>query len=235
MQVLILDADPSIDQSVLQYLLARSYEITITRTPDEALDLIHRTQFDCILLDVSTTAECLGLVEIRQLVRTSAVGFMAAVPVESLVAEAIAEGSIEFQSWPVLSENLERLPQPILVAGTNSPTTLFRAARDKELRISNARTLQFAMNLMVDGWCQVVWLHAEIPGRAQPDKAAILHNVGTKQLAILASGLSGSTPGITCSSKPEKATEFIALLRHIAGNQPAHCGVAEVRERRGNG
>jgi len=234
MQVLIFDADPSIDQSVLRYLHARNYEITITRTPAEALDLIHRTEFDCILLDVSTAAECLGLLEIRQLVRTSAVGFMTTMPIESLVAEVVAEGSIEFQSFPVLLENLEHLDQPTLLAGTNLPAALFRSARDKGLRISIARTLQFAMNLLVDGWCQVVWLYAEIPGRAESDKGAIVHHVGAKQLAILASGLSDSTPGITCRRKPEKAAEFMALLQDIAGNQPAPCGLTEVRGRHHN-
>ena len=56
MQVLIFDADPTIDQSILQYLHLRNYDVTIVRTAGEALDLIHRTEFDCILLDVSSTA-----------------------------------------------------------------------------------------------------------------------------------------------------------------------------------
>jgi CheY-like chemotaxis protein len=231
MQVLIFDADPSIDQSILQYLHLRNYDVTIARTAREALDLIHRTEFDCILLDVSTNAEYFGLVEIRQLMRTSAVGFMTSMPVESLVAEAVAEGSIQFQSLPDLIESLEHLPQPIMLAGAHLPTSLFRAARDKELRIATARTLQFAMNLLVDGWCQVIWLHAEIPGQAPADKGAVIHQVGAKQLAIVASVLSGSTPGITCVRKPRKAAEFTSLLQDIAGEQPAHCGLAEVRGR----
>src|SRR5213594_1564767 len=149
MQVLIFDADPSIDQSILQYLHLRNYDVTMVRTAGEALDLIHRAEFDCILLDVSTTAEYFGLVEIRQLMRTSAVGFMTPMQVESLVAEAVAEGSIQFQSLPDLIENLEHLPQPIMLAGANLPTSFFRTARDKGLRISTARTLRFAMNLLV--------------------------------------------------------------------------------------
>jgi CheY-like chemotaxis protein len=234
MQVLVFDADPSIDQSVLRYLHARSYEITITRNPSEALDLVHRTEFDCILLDVATAADSLGLLEIRQLVRASAVAFMTTMPVEALVAEALVEGSMEFQSFPVLINNLEHLDQPTMLAGANLPATLFMAARDKGLRISNARTLQFAMNLLVDGWCQIVWLYAEIPGLAESDQGAIVRQFGAKQLAILASGLSDSTPGITCRRKPEKATEFIALLQHIAGNQAARCGLTEVRGRHHN-
>ena len=231
MQVVIFDAFPSIDQSILQHLHLRNYDVTIVRTAGEALDLIHRTEFDCILLDVSTTAEYFGLVEIRQLMRTSAVGFMTPLQAELLVAEAVAEGSIQFQSLPDLIENVEHLPQPTMLAGPHLPTSLFRAARDKGLRISTARTLQFAMNLLVDGWCQIIWLYAEIPGRAQLDKGAVIHQIGAKQLAILASVLSGSTPGITCGRKPEKAAEFISLLQHIGGNQAALCGLAEVRGR----
>ena len=226
MQVLIFDADP-VDRSMHLYLNARGYEITITRTPEETLDLIHRTQFDCVLLDVSTTAACLGLPEIRQIVRTSAVEFMIATPIESLVADSVAEGSIEFQPIRVLAENLKHFNQPVLFVGTVLPPSLYRVAKDKGLRFSAARTLQFAMNLLVDGWCEIVWLHAEIPGHARPDKAAIIHQVGPRELAILASGLSGSTPGIMCGRKPQKAVEFIALLQRIAGNQPAHCGLAE--------
>ena len=231
MQVLIFDADSTIDQSILQYLHLRNYDVTIVRTAGEALDLIHRTEFDCILLDVSSTAEYFGLVEIRQLIRTSAVGFMTPLPVESLVAEAVEEESIQFQSLLDLIENLEHLPQPILLAGAHLSTSFFRAARDKGLRISTARTLQFAMNLLVDGWCQIIWLYAEIPGRAQSGKEVVVHEVGAKQLAILASVLSGSTPGITCGKKPQKGADFIALLQDIAGAQPAHCGLAEVRSR----
>jgi CheY-like chemotaxis protein len=229
MQVLIFDADPSIDQSMLQYFHLRNYDVTVVRTAGEALDLIHRSEFDCILLDVSTTAEYFGLVEIRQFMRTSAVGFMTAMQVESLVAEAVAEGSIRFQSLQDLIENLEYLPQPIMLAGAHLPISFFRAARDKGLRISTARTLQFAMNLLVDGWCQIIWLHAEIAGRALPDKGVVIQQVGAKQLAILASVLSGSTPSITCGRKPVKAEEFISLFQRIVGIQPAHCGLAEVR------
>ena len=229
MQVLIFDDDPSIDDSALRYLLARSYEVTITGTPDKALDLIHHTVFDCILLDVSTSAKCLRLLEIRQLVRASAVAFMCTMPIESLVAEAIAEGSIECQAFPLLIDRLEQFDQPTMLAGANLPAELLQSARNKSLRICTARTLQFAMNLLVDGWCQIVWLDAEIPGHSHPGKGAIVHKVETKQLAILASAVSDSTPAITCRPKPEKAAELVALLQHIAGNQPAPCGLAEVR------
>jgi CheY-like chemotaxis protein len=226
MQVLIFDGDSALDRSIDLYLTARGYEITVARTPKEALDLIHRFEFDCILVDVSTTA-CLGLLEIRQIVKTSAVEFMITTPIESLVADAVAEGSIEFQSIRALTEHLKRIDQHIMLAGAVLAPSLYRVAKDRGLRFSAAGTLQFAMNLLVDGWCEVVWLHTKIPGHARSDKAAIVHHVGSRELAILASGLSGSTPGITCGRKPQKADEFISLLERIAGNQPAHCGLAE--------
>jgi hypothetical protein len=169
----------------------------------------------------------LGLLEIRQIVRTAAVQFMTKAPTESLVADAIKEGSIEIQSIRGLAENLKHLNQPLMLAGTILPPSLYRAAKERGIRVSAARTLHFAMNLLVDGWCDIVWLHAEVPGQTRSDKAAIVHHVGSRELAILASGLPGSTPGITCGRKPQKAVEFIALLQRIAGNQPAHCGLAE--------
>jgi hypothetical protein len=84
---------------------------------------------------------------------------------------------------------------------------------------------------LVDGWCPIIWLYAEIPGPAQPDKAAVVHQVGAKQLAILASVLSGSTPGVTCGKNRRKRRSSYPLLQLIAGNQPARCGLAEVRGR----
>jgi hypothetical protein len=139
--------------------------VVVTRTPREALEQLHENEFDSILLDVSTSAECLGLFEIRNFMRTSAVTFLSTEPIESLVTETENEGSIEFQSVPALIEKLEYFPQPVMFVGKDLPLALRESARKKELHISSAKTLQFATNLMVDGWCQIIWLHAEIPGR----------------------------------------------------------------------
>jgi CheY-like chemotaxis protein len=228
MQVLILDAHPSIEPSALPYLSARNYDITLAGTPGEAFDRIHRTEFDLVLLDVSTTAECMGLLEIRQFVTTSAVGFMTTMPVEALVAEAVAKGRIEFQSFPDLIEHLRQRDQPTMVAVTSFPGRLLVSAKEKGLRVSSARTLQFAMNLLADGWCQIVLLHAEIPGWLQPGKGAIVYHVGSKELAILAAGLSDPSAGIMCRRKPERVSELLAFLQHIAVNQAARCGLAEI-------
>src|SRR5678815_28203 len=98
MRVLILDATALIDQSALQFLRERGFDVVATRTPREALEQLHENEFDSILLDVSTSAECLGLFEMRDFIRTSAVTFLTTKPIESMVMESENEGSIEFQS-----------------------------------------------------------------------------------------------------------------------------------------
>jgi hypothetical protein len=82
---------------------------------------------------------------------------------------------------------------------------------------------------MVDGWCQIIWLHAEIPGRAHPDTAAVVHQIGSKLLAILSSALPDAAPGITCSPKPTTAREFVALLRQVRDDRVAPCGYSGIR------
>jgi CheY-like chemotaxis protein len=229
MQVLVFDAAASIDDSVLKFLHARGYDVSVTFNPRDAVERLRQTEFDCILLDVTTAAKCLKLLEMRKLVRTSAVVFMTTEPIDVLVAEAEDEGSIEFQSLPVLIENLEHLPQPVMLVGPDLCPALLEAAKEKQLRVSSARTLQFVMNLMVDGWCQIVWLHTEIPGRAQDGKVAIVHQISAKSAAILASTLPDTAPGISCSTKPTTAVEYVTLLRRVADDRLAPCGRSEMR------
>jgi CheY-like chemotaxis protein len=231
MRVLILDATPLIDQSALQFLRERGFDVVVTRSPREALEQLHENEFDSILLDVSTSAECLGLLEIRDFMRRSAVTFLTREPIESMVMETENEGSIEFQSVPALIEKLEYFRQPVMFVGKNLPLLLRESASKKNLHISSARTLQFATNLMVDGWCQIVWLHAEIPGRPHPDKAGVVHKIGSRLLAVLASALSVAAPGITCSPRPTTARELVALLRQVSDDRLAPCGRSAIRTR----
>jgi hypothetical protein len=231
MRVLILDATPLVDQSALQFLRARGFDVVVTRTPSEALEQMHENEFDSILLDVSTSAECLGLFEMRDFMRTSAVTFLTTKPIESMVMETENEGGIEFQSLPALIEKLEYFRQPVMFVGRELPLLLRESARKKNLHITSARTLQFATNLMVDGWCQIVWLHAEIPGRSHPDKGVVVHKIGSRLLAILASALADAAPGITCSPRPTTAREFVALLRQVGDDRLAPCGRSTIRTR----
>jgi len=46
MRVLILDAASSIDQSALQFLQARGFDVVVARTPREALEQLRQTEFD---------------------------------------------------------------------------------------------------------------------------------------------------------------------------------------------
>jgi CheY-like chemotaxis protein len=230
MPILILDAPRSMDPAVLRTLFSRGYQVTMTETASEALELIHQAQFDCILIDIATSAsgDYGGLAEIRQYVRTSAVGLMTAAPVESLIREAFAEGSIERISVAVLSATIEHLSQqPVLLVGARLHPDLIQAIRSKGLLFSNGTTLQFALNLLVDGWCQIVLLAAAIAGITEPDELVIFHEVKAKQLAILAAALPDTLSAIICIKKPQKAGDYIALFEQIARNRTSHRGLAQ--------
>ena len=79
-------------------------------------------------------------------------------------------------------------------------------------------TLQFVMNLLVDGWCQIVLLTADIAGITEPDELAIFHQVKAKQLAILATALPRTPFAIICIRKPRKAGDYIVLFEQISEN-----------------
>jgi CheY-like chemotaxis protein len=221
MSILIIDAPRSMDQAVLPTLFARGYVVTTTETASEALELIHQAEFDCILIDIATSAgaDYRGLAEIRQFVRTAPVVLMTAVPVESMIREALVEGSIEPLSVRVLSAKIENLSQPALLVGTRLQPDLIEAIRGKGLLFSCGTTLQFAMNLLVDGWCQIVLLTADIAGITKSGELAIFHQVKAKQLAILASALPTTPSGIMCIEKPKIVHDYIALFEQIAAHR----------------
>jgi hypothetical protein len=82
------------------------------------------------------------------------------------------------------------------------------------------------MNLLVDGWCQIVGF-TEIPGQPQPDKGAVVHQVGAKQeLAIWPPFCRAQRRESRAAENPRKRRSYIRV-QHIAGNQPAHCGLAK--------
>jgi len=229
MQVLILDDASSMDARILRFLEVRGYEVTIVKTPNAAAEQIRQAEFDGVVLEVSTCGECLGLLEMRQLVRTSSVAFVTKLPVVAIAAVAEAEGSMEFQTLPNLIENLEHLPQPALLAGGEIPTALLEVCKKKALNVSIARTLQFSMNLMADGWCQIVWLELDTPARASASEVMVVHRIGAPTLAILASAIPATSPGISCSMKPATEREWLTLLRHMDGNRVAPCGRSDFR------
>jgi len=229
MPILIIDAPRSIDQAVLRTLFSRGYKVTTTETASEAMELTHQAEFDCILIDIATPAsgDYPGLAEIRQFVRRSVVALMTAIPVESLIREALAERSIEPLSGAVLSTKIEHLSQPALIVGARLHPDLIQAIRSKGLLFSRGTTLQFAMNLLVDGWCQIVLLAADVAGIAEPDELAVFHQVKAKELAILASALPDKPSAIICIKKPQKAGDYIALFEQIAGNRTGPCGLGQ--------
>jgi CheY-like chemotaxis protein len=227
--ILIIDAPRSMDQADLWALFLRGYRVTTTETAREALELIHQAEFDCILINVAASAsgDYGGLTEIRQFVRSAPVALMTAAPLESLIREALEDGSIELFSVRVLSTKIEHLSQPALLVGTRLPPGLIEAIRSRGLLFSCGTTLQFAMNLLVDGWCQIVFLAADIAGITETDELAIFHQVKAKQLAILASALPDTPSAIIAIEKPRKAEDYIALFEQIAGHRTGAGGLEQ--------
>lgn len=219
MRILIIDAPRSMDQGLLRMLTLRGYRLRTTETAREAMELVHQIKFDCILIDIAASGTCGGLAEIRQFIRTAAVVLMTAVPVGSLIHEALAEGSIELLSVDVLNKKINQLSHPALLVGASFQPELIQALTSKGLLFAYGTTLQFAMNLLVDGWCQIVLLTADIPGMTDANELAIFHQVKAKQLAILASSLPGTPSAIICIEKPQKADDYIALFEQIAGHR----------------
>jgi len=225
MRILFVDAFHSFDQAALDLFNARGYDLTSIYFADDVVDLVSRNDFDCIFLDLSTVGDSLGLPEIRFLANKSGLALMGTSPVESLIAHSLSTGRLEFQLVSVLVSNIQAMAQPALLVATGVHTSITKAIKNHGLRTSTASTLQFAMNLIVDGWCQIVCLNAHIPGLIQPDYVAIAHQVGVRETAILASALHSA--GIMLIQKPHETDEFVALIEHIANNRPIPCGLVE--------
>jgi CheY-like chemotaxis protein len=229
--ILIIDATRSIDQAAFRTLSSRGYKVTITETAREALQLIHQTEFKCIVIDIVTSAsgDYGGPAEIRQFIRASAVALMTRVPMYSLIREARENGSIEPLAIPVLSAKMDHLSRPTLLVGTGVHPELIESIRSKELLFSYGTTLQIAMNLLVDGWCDIVLLAADIAGLIGANEMAVFHQVRAKQLAILASAMPGRASGIICIETPQKAEDYIALFEQIARSRIGARGLKQKR------
>jgi CheY-like chemotaxis protein len=216
--ILVIDATRSMDQAACRTLSSRGYQVTITKTAREALELIHQTEFKCIVIDIATAAsgDYGGPAEIRQFIRASAVALMTQVPMDSLIREALEDGSIERLTIPVLSAKIHHLPRPALLVGTRVHPELIQSLRRKELLFSYGTTLQMVMNLLVDGWCDIVLAAADIAsGLIGTHEMAVFHHVRAKQLAILAVAMPGRASGIMCIETPQTADDYIALFERI--------------------
>jgi DNA-binding NtrC family response regulator len=229
MRVLVIDSNLSTDRAVLRSLALGGYEIAVVGTAAEALDLTGRSTFDCVLVGLSrfSFGHTVSVADIRRFVNTSAVAFVAEVSTELLVQDALADGSIELLSVPDFLAISGHLPQPALLVGPRIQPHLSRAIVDDGLRVSCARTLQFAMNLLVDGWCQIVLVEADIRGLGERDKLAIIHRINSQTVAILASAMADTPPGISLNKKPQTPAQFIRLFERIVQNRSWICGLAE--------
>jgi hypothetical protein len=228
MNVLVIDSSSPMAQAVLRPLNMAGYVFTTIPTVRAALALIDRTEFDCILIDIlnAGNGDKMGVAEIQQFSRNSAVALVTSTPLEWLVEEALADRSIELQSASDLIMHIDRLPKPALLAGPGFHPRLIQEFRDQGLRVSRASTLQFALNLLTDGWHQIVLLEADIDGLGDLSRVAIFHQVKVRQLAILASAVVDNLSGITFSRKPATAAQFITLLERTAENRLSPCGLA---------
>jgi DNA-binding NtrC family response regulator len=219
--ILVIDATRSMDQAAFRTLAAKGYKIRIAETANKALELIHQTRFKCIVIDIATSAssDYGGLAEIRQFIRASAVALIMQVPLQSLIREALDDGSIELLPIPVLSGKIQQLSRPALLVGTRLQPEIIQSIRRNKLLFSYGTTLQIAMNLLVDGWCDIILIAANVGGLVGTDEIAVFHQVRAKQLAILASTMPRRPSGIICVERPQEADDYIALFEQIAGNR----------------
>jgi CheY-like chemotaxis protein len=219
------------DQAACRTLSSRGYQVTFAKTAREALELVHQIEFKCIVIDIATAAsgDYGGPAEIRQFIRASAVALMTQVPMDSLICEALEDGSIERLTIPVLSAKIHHLPRPTLLVGTHVHPELIQSLRRKELLFSYGTTLQMVMNLLVDGWCDIVLSAADIAGLIGAHEMAIFHQVRAKQLAILASAMPGKASGIICIETPQKADDYIALFEQIGRTRIGAPGLKQER------
>ena len=229
MRVLIIDSATSPDEATLRTLYLRGYDVTTLSAEAEALERIRRAAFDCILVGVpeSGVSDFGSLTKIRQLAMVSAVALVTAAPVESFMKKALAEGSIEVQAASDLMATVGSLDQPALVVGSDLQPAWIQEIRDRGLRACSTSTLQFAMNLLVDGWCQVVLLEADIPGLTHAGSLATFHEINAPQMVILASAAFCMPPGIVLSSEPHTVGQFVSLFEQMTGNRHSPCGWTE--------
>ena len=229
MHVLIIDPAISPDEATLRALYLRGYDVTTISGEAEALDRVRRAAFDCILVGISESgiSDFGNLPKFRQLAMVSAVALVTAASAESFVKKALAEGSIEVQAASDLIAKVGRLAQPSLVVGPDLHPAWIQEIRDRGLRACSTSTLQFAMNLLVDGWCQVVLLEAHIPGLTQAGTLAAVHKINAPEMAILASAEFCMPPGIMLSRKPQTVGQFVSLFEQLTGNRRSPCGWRE--------
>ena len=226
MRILLVDDFHSIGQTAAKLPPAADCEIKSTGRVDAALDLIAHNEFDCIVLDLSTVGDFVGIVEIRSMLRKAAVVLMGTSSVKSLTEDSLISGYLEFRPIPSLISSISDLAEPVLLVAPEVDPALIEDIKNQSLRTCTANTLHFAMNLLVDGWCQIILLKAAIR-ELPPDHVAIVHRMRAREAVILASGL--HQPGIIFVQKPVAPKEFAKLIRDIVENRPIPCGLMRGR------
>ena len=227
MNVLSIEVAPTLTPADLDILSQRGYFVRSVRTTAEALELVSRSRFDCVVVGIPDSADAAPpeLTEIRQFARDSAVALITAASAESIVARSFAQGAVERQTARTLGSTLRKLPAPTLVVASHFDPIVMRSIRRAGVAAASASTLMLAMNLLVDGWCHIVLLEADIPGLTDEDGLVVFHRIEAPMLAVLASALATGPSGIVHRTGPKTGKEFIKLLEQAADNRLSECGL----------
>ena len=235
MRILVVGSTASLDDDI-RVLQANGHDVVAVVNALQAGACLDSESFDCILIDVPGCPDrdkATTLHEMRKLVMSSSVVLIAST-IESLVEEALAEGSIAL----VPDDEIEKVVcprgsgQPVLLAEPMFNPELLERLTQAGLRAVAADALPCTLNMLADGWCDAVLLDVEIPGLTATDKAALFRLFSPQHLAILASGDYGKPSGIRCVQRPLQPEELLSILEQTVKRQPAPFGWVESLRRR---
>ena len=228
MHVLWIDSSPPPDSATMRKLQLRGYEVVTAGAKREAMEWIGRTGFDLILVAVpsSATEDFGDLTQIRRLARTSAVALMTTGTTAPFFEEALIDGRIERAQASSLMTRFAGLFKPVLIGSSKLSPVLIQEMRSGGLDVQVANTLQFAVELLVDGRGQVIVMKLDVPG-LEATEWAIFHRVDLIVLTFLAAASRGAPSAIVHCAKPQNAVQFIELFEFIAATCPTPCGLTE--------
>jgi len=190
---------------------------------------IGRNGFDFVLVAVpsSSTDDFGDLTQIRRLARTTAVVLMTTGTTTSFFEEALIDGRIELVHATSLISKIAMLSEPVLIGSSQWSPVLIQAMRNDGLEVHVANSLQYAVELLVDGRSQIIVMKLDVPGMGDETNCAIFHRIDLRVLTFLAAASRGMQSTIVHCTKPQQGVQFIELFEYIAATCPSPCGFAE--------